>query len=378
MTDVTATPPSLTIPAHLLPADGRFGCGPSRVPAPALDELVGLGSSVLGTSHRAAPVRAQVARLRQGLRTLFGLPDGHEVLLAVGGATAFWDAAAFGLVEGRSRHYVLGEFSGKFAAATAAAPWLADPDIVNAEPGTRSSVTAAPGCDVQALTHNETSTGVMMDVVRADDALVVVDATSGAGGLPVDPTDFDAYYFSLQKGFASEGGLTVALLGPRAIERIESIAGSDRYVPAFLDLKVALDNSRLDQTLNTPSVSTVILAAAQVERMIADHGDLGGVVAAQRRKAEHLYGWAEARSWAQPFVADPAARSLVVATIDLRDGVKADDVNRILRANGIVDTEPYRKLGRNQLRIGFFPAVPLSDLEAYTACVDHVVESLAA
>lgn len=369
-------PGTIRIPDALLPHDGRFGCGPSRIPAAALAALGALGGTVLGTSHRQAPVRAQVARLRQGLAELFGLPDGHEVLLAVGGATAFWDAATFGLIESRSRHYVLGEFSAKFAAAAEAAPWLGPVDRVDAEPGSRPTLTPAPGSDVQALVHNETSTGVMQDIARVDGALVVVDATSGAGGLPVDPTDFDVYYFSLQKGFASEGGLTVALLSPTAVERIGRIAASGRHVPASLDLAIALDNSRLDQTYNTPSISTVVLAAEQVEAMLARHGGLAGVVAEQRRKADHLYGWAEAREWAAPFVADPAARSLVVATIDLAEGVRADDVNRVLRANGIVDTEPYRKLGRNQLRIGAFPAVPLEELEAYTACVDHVVAAL--
>jgi phosphoserine aminotransferase len=323
-------------------------------------------------------VRAQVARLREGLARLFSLPEDYEVLLTLGGATAFWDAATYGLIEARSRHYVLGEFSGKFATAAAAAPWLDAPDVVRAEPGTLALAAPAPGCDVQALTHNETSTGVMQPVQRVDDALVVVDATSGAGGLPVNAQDFDVYYFSLQKGFASEGGLTVALVSPAAVARIEGIAASGRHVPAFLDLSVALSNSRLDQTYNTPSISTVVLAAEQVDTMLGTYGDLTGVVAAQRTKADLLYGWAETRPWASPFVERPDARSLVVATIDLDPTIDADRVNAVLRANGIVDTDPYRKLGRNQLRIGFFPAVPLSDLEAYTACVDHVVEALTA
>ncbi|MEY3020415.1 MAG: hypothetical protein RLZZ272_1399 [Actinomycetota bacterium] len=366
----------IRIPSDLLPADGRFGCGPSRIPGSALAALAALGGSVLGTSHRQAPVRAQVARLRQGLRALFGLPDGHEVLLAVGGATAFWDAATYGLIERRSRHYVLGEFSAKFAAAAEAAPWLDGIERVEAEPGTRPVIGPAPGADVQALVHNETSTGVMQDIARVDDALVVVDATSGAGGLPVRAADFDVYYFSLQKGFASDGGLAVALLSPAGVERIARIAASGRHVPAFLDLAIALDNSRLDQTYNTPAIATIVLAAEQVEAMLAAHGSLDGVVEAQRAKADHLYGWAEARPWAAPFVTDPAARSLVVATIDLDEAVRADDVNRVLRANGIVDTDAYRKLGRNQLRVGAFPAVPLDDLEAYTACVDHVVTAL--
>ena len=365
------------IPPALLPRDGRFGSGPSRVPAAALTELQRLGGDVMGTSHRQEPVRRQVRRLRDGMRTLFGLPDGYEVLLTVGGATAFWDALAFGVVRTRARHYVFGEFSGKFARVTADAPWLEAPDVVEAAPGTMPGASAAPGCDVQAWTHNETSTGVMLAPARVDDALVVVDATSGAGGLPVDPAEVDLYYFSLQKGFASDGGLTVAFASPAALERIASIAASDRYVPAFFDLATVVENSRKDQTYNTPALATIIMARVQVEAMLADHGDLSGVVAAQRAKAQHLYGWASSRPWAAPFVADPAARSLVVGTIDL-DGVAADDVNRVLRANGIVDTDPYRKLGRNQLRVAFFPAVPLADLEAYTACVDHVVEALGA
>ncbi len=366
----------ITIPAELLPEDGRFGCGPSRVSDEALKELVTAGRSVLGTSHRQPPVQQEVQRLREGIAELFGLPDGYEVLLTVGGATAFWDAAVFGLVEQRSQHYVLGEFSGKFAAAAAAAPWLSDPQIVESAPGTRPVPVAAPeDVDVHAWTHNETSTGVMQDLTRMDDALAVVDGTSAAGGLPVDLTQVDVYYFSLQKGFASDGALTVAIVSPRAIERIQRIATSDRYIPAFLDLATVVDNSRKQQTYNTPAIATVILARVQVERMIATIGDVEAVVAEQRRKADHVYRWAAARTWAMPFVEDPSARSLVVATIDL-DGVEADAVNAVLRVNGIVDTESYRKLGRNQLRIGMFPAVPTSDLEAFTACVDHVVERI--
>lgn len=368
--------PDIIIPAELLPADGRFGCGPSRVGRDALEELVRLGSGVLGTSHRQSPVRAQVGALREGMRDLFALPEGYEVLLTVGGATAFWDAAVFGLIETRSQHYVMGEFSAKFATAARSAPWLADPVTVDAEPGSRPEPIAAPAdVDVHAWTHNETSTGVMQDIRRMDEALVVVDATSAAGGLPVDLAEVDVYYFSLQKGFASDGGLTVAIVSPRAVERIERIAASDRYVPAFLDLGTVLENSRKDQTYNTPALATVILGRVQVERMLEAFGGLDGVVAEQRRKADHVYTWAQERAWAAPFVVDPAARSLVVATVDL-EGIDADDVNRVLRANGIVDTEAYRKLGRNQLRFGMFPAIPHADLEAFTACVDHVVERL--
>ena len=367
----------ILIPAEILPGDGRFGCGPSRVGRAALEELVRLGVDVMGTSHRQSPVRSQVGALRAGMRDLFALPDGYEVLVTVGGATAFWDAAVFGLIDARSQHYVMGEFSAKFAAAARTAPWLADPVTVVAEPGTRPDPVAAPeGVDVHAWTHNETSTGVMQDIRRMDDALVVVDATSAAGGLPVDLAEVDVYYFSLQKGFASDGGLTIALVSPRAIDRIERIAASDRYIPAFLDLGTVVENSRKDQTYNTPALATVVLARFQVERMLETFGDLAGVVAEQRRKADHVYTWAEQRSWAAPFVMDQDARSLVVATVDL-DGIEADDVNRVLRANGIVDTEAYRKLGRNQLRFGMFPAVPRADLEAFTACVDHVVERIA-
>jgi phosphoserine aminotransferase len=367
----------LTIPATLLPVDGRFGCGPSRVTDAAVAELASLGRSLLGTSHRQAPVRAQVRALREGMLALFRAPADYEVLLTVGGATAFWDSAVFGLVEQRSQHYVFGEFSAKFAAAARTAPWLAEPVVVESAPGTRPEVVAAPeGVDLHAWTHNETSTGVMQDIRRVDEALVVVDGTSAAGGLPVDLSHVDVYYFSLQKGFASDGGLTLAIVSPRAIERIERLAASDRYVPAFLDLGAVLENSRKDQTYNTPAVATIVLARFQLEGMLAQHGDLSGAVRAQRTKADHLYRWAESRSWAAPFVAEEAARSLVVATIDLI-GVEADDVNAVLRTNGIVDTDSYRKLGRNQLRVGFFPAVPLADLEAYTACVDYVVDALA-
>jgi len=366
----------LRIPAQLLPRDGRFGCGPSRVSDAAVTALAEVGRSVLGTSHRQAPVRGQVRALREGMLALFGAPAGYEVLVTVGGATAFWDAAVFGLIEERSQHYVFGEFSAKFAAAARTAPWLGDPVTVGAEPGTRPVPVAVPsGVDLHAWTHNETSTGVMQDIRRIDDALVVVDATSAAGGLPVDLAEVDVDYFSLQKGFASDGGLTIAIVSPRAIERIERIAASGRYIPAFFDLAGVVENSRKDQTYNTPAVATVVLARFQVEAMLAEHGDLRGVVAAQRTKADHLYRWADARSWAEPFVSDAEARSLVVGTVDLI-GVEADDVNAALRANGIVDTESYRKLGRNQLRVGMFPAVPLSDVEAFTACVDHVVESL--
>jgi phosphoserine aminotransferase len=367
------------IPTDLLPADGRFGCGPSKVPLRAVELLATDGAALLGTSHRQAPVKDLVARLRRGLATLFDVPDGHEVLVANGGATAFWDMATFGLVERRSQHAVFGEFSGKFAAATAAAPWLDAPVIVEAPVGGRPDpalLAARDGVDAVALTHNETSTGVMQDVVRPDgDALVLVDATSGAGGLPVDVAETDVYYFSLQKGFAAEGGLVVAIASPAALERIERIGASDRYVPAFLDLPTVVANSRKEQTYNTPAVSTLLLGVVQVETML-EKGGLDVAVDGCRAKADHLYSWAEDRDWASPFVDDPAARSYVVGTIDLDDAIDHSEVTAILRANGVVDTEPYRKLGRNQLRVGMFPAVDLADVEAYTACVDWIVDQL--
>lgn len=367
--------PDLTVPVDLLPIDGRFGCGPSKVRTEALQALAATEATLLGTSHRKAPVKAQVARLRQAMGELFSLPAGYEVILTMGGATAFWDMAAAGIVESRARHYTFGEFSGKFAAVTTTAPWLEDPEVVEVTVGTRPVVSPATDADVQALTHNETSTGVMLDPVRVDDALVLVDATSGAGGLPVDIAATDGYYFSLQKGFASEGGLCVLLASPALLDRIATIAASDRHVPAFFNLQTAVDNSRKEQTYNTPAISTVFLAAEQAEWMLAN-GGLDAMVAAGQAKADAIYGWATAQDWASPFVADPDARSLVVATIDLDDSIDADVVNRILRANGVVDTDGYRKLGRNQLRVGMFPAITLDDLQAYTATVDWIVDHL--
>lgn len=369
--------PDLPIPATLLPADGRFGSGPTKVRVEALQALAATGQDLLGTSHRKPVVRGQVARLRAAIAELFDLPDGYEVLLAMGGATAFWDAAAFGVVRQRARHYVFGEFSGKFSAVTTGAPFLDDPDVVESPVGTVPTVASAPDdVDVQALTHNETSTGAMMDPVRSDDhSLVLVDATSGAGGLPVDLSQVDAYYFSLQKGFASEGGLTVIIASPGLLARIEEVAASERWIPPFLSLSTAVANSRKEQTYNTPAIATVFLAAEQAEWMLA-RGGLDEIVADQRDKADLVYGWAAERDWASPFVADEADRSLVVATIDLDEAMDADVVNGILRDNGILDTDGYRKLGRNQLRLGMFPAIPASDLQAYTACVDWIVDHL--
>jgi phosphoserine aminotransferase len=368
---------TLEIPADLKPTDGRFGSGPSKVRPAQIDHLVQSGVSVMGTSHRQKPVKDVVARIRGGLSELFRLPDGYEVALGNGGTTAFWDALAFGMVRDRALHLTYGEFSSKFAKVTKGAPFLQDPVIVEAEPGDAPAPQSADGVDAVAWAHNETSTGVMVPVERpAGDALVLIDATSGAGGLPVDVADADAYYFAPQKSFASDGGLWLALLSPAAIERIEQIAASDRWIPEFLSLKTALDNSRKDQTYNTPAVATLLLLADQVEWM-NEHGGLDWTVSRTRASSEHLYRWAEEREYTTPFVADPAKRSYVVGTIDFTDEVDAAEVARTLRANGIVDVEPYRKLGRNQLRVAMFPAIEPDDVKALTACIDFVVERLA-
>ncbi|MEK6229130.1 MAG: phosphoserine transaminase [Actinomycetota bacterium] len=366
------------IPDQLKPADGRFGCGPSKVRPEAVARLAD-ARMVLGTSHRQAPVKDVVGRVRTGLAELFSLPDGYEVVLGNGGTTAFWDAAACGLVRERALHLAYGEFSRKFASVTAAAPFLRDPVLVEAEPGGAPDPVADPAADAIAWAHNETSTGVMVDVRRpadAGDALVLVDATSGAGGLPVDVSQADAYYFAPQKAFGSDGGLWVALLSPAARERVAELDGAgDRWTPAFLSLGTAIENSLKNQTLNTPAVATLLLFADQIEWMLAG-GGLDFCVGRTERSSSHLYGWAEAASFADPFVADPAKRSLVVGTIDFADGVDAAVLAATLRANGIVDVEPYRKLGRNQLRVGMFPAVEPEDVEALTACVDWVVENV--
>jgi len=372
----------IVIPAPLLPADGRFGCGPSKIRPEAVAALAAVGSTWLGTSHRQRPVLDAVGRLRAGLRELFSLPDGYEVVLGNGGSTAFWDVATFGLIERKSQHCVFGEFSSKFAQASAEAPHLDDPEIVRSEPGTRPDPVASEAVDVYALTHNETSTGVMMPVLRPRHAdgrvaagLVAVDATSGGGGLLVDPPEFDAYYFSPQKSFASDGGLWVALLSPAAVARVGSIKGSGRWMPASIDLSIALDNSRKDQTYNTPSLATIFLMNEQIAWML-EHGGLGWAAGRSAESARIVYGWAEASDYATPFVADPSHRSNVVATIDLDARVDAQVVSKVLRANGIVDTDAYRKLGRNQLRIGLFPAVDPADVEAFTRSVDFVVAAL--
>jgi phosphoserine aminotransferase len=365
---------TLEIPQDLRPADGRFGAGPSKVRPAQLDHLAEHGVAVMGTSHRQKAVKAVVGRIREGLGELFSLPEGYEVALGNGGTTAFWDALAFGMVRERSLHLTYGEFSSKFAKVTGGAPFLEDPIVVSADPGDAPAPTSDPSADVVAWAHNETSTGVMVPVSRPDgDALVLIDATSGAGGLPVDVRDADAYYFAPQKAFASDGGLWLALLSPAAIERVEQIDASDRWIPDFLSIATALDNSRKDQTYNTPAVATLLMLADQVDWML-EHGGLDWCVARTEDSASRLYGWAEATEYTSPFVADDAKRSRVIGTIDFSDAVDAAQVAATLRANGIVDVEPYRKLGRNQLRVAMFPAIEPDDVEALTKCIDWVVE----
>jgi phosphoserine aminotransferase len=373
----TATRPDPTavrIPPDLLPADGRFGCGPSKVRPEAVAALAAAAPTYLGTSHRQAGVRSVVGRVRAGLRELFALPDGYEVALGNGGATVFWDAATFALIARRSQHLSFGEFSSKFAAAAAAAPHLDEPEVIAAEPGAHPVPLARDGIDLYALTHNETSTGVAMPIRRPPSAdpgaLVAVDATSGAGGLRVDAAEFDAYYFAPQKCFASDGGLWLALLSPAALERVERLR-AERWIPASIDLGIAVEQSRLEQTYNTPALATLFLLADQVE-WILGNGGLEWAAARCERSAGRLYGWAERSTFATPFVADPAARSAVVGTIDLDPALEAKWVTTALRANGVVDTEAYRKLGRNQLRVGMFPAVEPDDVAALTACLDYL------
>jgi phosphoserine aminotransferase len=375
----TQQAPTIESPAALKPADGRFGSGPSKVRPPALARLASDGAALLGTSHRQAPVRGLVGRVRAGLRDLFALPDDYVVALGNGGASAFWDIAAFGLVRERALHLVNGEFSGKFAAATELAPFLADPIVVSAEPGSAPKPVGSADADVLAWAHNETSTGVMIDVRRpadAGDALVVIDGTSGAGGLPLDPLQADAYYFAPQKSFASDGGLWLALLSPAALARVEEIAASSRFVPAFLSLPLALAESAKNQTVNTPAIATLYLMAEQLDWMLAA-GGLDWCVARTRESSGHIYEWAERGTATTPFVSEPASRSLVVATIDFDESIDAVAIAATLRSNGIVDIEPYRKLGRNQLRIATYPAVEPDDVRALTACIDYVLERVA-
>ncbi|HYF25313.1 MAG TPA: phosphoserine transaminase [Baekduia sp.] len=368
------TSATLEIPQELKPGDGRFGCGPSKVRPEQLQHLLD-NAHVMGTSHRQKPVKAVVGRVREGLKELFSAPDGYEVALGNGGTTALWDALAFGMVRNRALHLTYGEFSSKFAKVSQGAPFLQDPIVVSADPGDAPAPTSDPSADVVAWAHNETSTGVMLGVQRpAGDALVLIDATSGAGGLPVDVAQADAYYFAPQKSFAADGGLWLALLSPAAQERIAELAATDRWIPEFLSLATALDNSRKDQTYNTPAVATLLMLADQVEWMNRN-GGLTWCVDRTSQSANALYGWAERSPVATPFVADPAKRSLVVGTIDFAEEVDASALAATLRANGIVDVEPYRKLGRNQLRVGMFPAIEPADVEALTACIDFVLEA---
>ena len=370
--------PEIIIPSELKPIDGRFGCGPSKIRPEALAALTASGTSILGTSHRQKPVKNVVKRVREGLHSLFNLPDGYEVILGNGGSTAFWDIATLNLIENRSQHLVFGEFSSKFATAAKEAPFLGEPTVIKTEPGSHPLAVTEPGIDVYALTHNETSTGVSMPIVRptgTDGALVLVDATSAAGGLLVDPKEFDTYYFAPQKSFASDGGLWIAIMSPAAIARVEKIKASGRWIPAFFDLSIAIENSRLDQTYNTPAVATFMLLAEQIEWMNSN-GGLSFAAGRSEKSSNILYTWAEKTSYTRPFVIDPAMRSKVVGTINFDDAIDATKIATALRANGIVDTEPYRKLGKNQLRIGMFPAVEPSDVEALTKCIEFVVSAL--
>ncbi len=376
--------PNIKIPEALLPKDGRFGAGPSKVRPEQLEALVRDAPHYLGTSHRQKPVKSMVGRVRDGLSDLFTLPDGYEVLLSNGGTTGFWDAATFGLIERRSQHLHFGEFSSKFAIAAKDAPHLEDPEVIKSDPGTHPLPVANADVDVYALTHNETSTGVSMAIKRPEGAarpsegggLVAVDATSAAGGLRVDPNEFDCYYFAPQKSFASDGGLWLALCSPAAIERMERIAASDRWVPAFFDLKTVIDNSRQNQTYNTPALATIHLLASQIEWM-NQNGGLEWTTSRCDRSAEILYSWADQSGFARPFVEIENQRSHVIGTIDFVDAVDAAVIASVLRANGIVDTEPYRKLGRNQLRIAMFPAIDPDDVAALCGAITHVVGALA-
>jgi len=373
-----ADPARLTVPADLKPTDGRFGCGPSKVRPEQLTALTTTAAGLFGTSHRQAPVKNLVGRVRQGVRELFSAPEGYEVILGNGGATAFWDAAAFGLIDKKSLHLTYGEFSSKFASAVAANPFVGDPIIIKADAGSAPAPQSDPSVDAIAWAHNETSTGVALAVQRPEgsgDSLVLIDATSAAGGLPVDVAECDAYYFAPQKNFASDGGLWLAVLSPAALARIESVAASGRWVPEFLSLPIALDNSLKNQTYNTPAIATLALMAEQVDWMLGN-GGLDWAVKRTADSSSRLYSWAESTEYTTPFVADPALRSQVVGTVDFTDEVDAAAVATVLRANGIVDTEPYRKLGRNQLRVAMFPAIEPDDVTALTQCVDWVVEHL--
>ena len=367
-----------SLPAEFLPGDGRFGCGPSKVRPAQIQAIVDGGTGIMGTSHRQPAVKNVVGEVREGLAELFSLPEGYEIILSLGGATAFWDAATFGLIEKKSAHLSYGEFSSKFAKAAKLAPWLDAPQIIEAEPGSAPDVVAGEeGVDLIGWAHNETSTGAMVPITRPEGSegqLVAIDATSGAGGLPVDMDNADVYYFSPQKCFASDGGLWLAAMSPAALERIASINASDRFIPEFLNLQTAVDNSLKNQTYNTPAVGTLLMLANQVKWM-NDNGGLDGMVARTTESSSHLYQWAEGRAETSPFVSEEAKRSLVVGTIDFADDVDAAAIAKTLRANGILDTEPYRKLGRNQLRIGMFPAIDPEDVKKLTGAIDWILDN---
>ncbi len=368
----------IQIPTNLKPRDGRFGCGPSKISSSALAVLSNSNALLLGTSHRQAPVKNLVKEVRAGLGELFAIPAGYEVVLGNGGSTAFWDIATFNLIEKKSQHLVFGEFSSKFAAAAKEAPFLDDPTVIKSEPGTHPTAVAEAGVDVYALTHNETSTGVAAPIIRpagTEGALVLVDATSAAGGLDVDLAQCDVYYFAPQKSFASDGGLWIAIMSPAAIARVEKIKASGRWIPAFFDLTIAIENSRLEQTYNTPALATLVLLNEQIKWMNAG-GGLSFAAGRSSESSDHLYQWAENTSFTTPFVENPAARSKVVGTINFDDAIDAMAVAKALRANGIVDTEPYRKLGKNQLRIAMFPAIDPDDVRALTSCIEFVVKEL--
>lgn len=373
--------PEIVIPAELLPVDGRFGAGPSKVRPEQIQALVEKSVSVMGTSHRQKPVKNEVAALRAGLAEMFALPAGYEVVIGNGGTTAFWEIATFGLIRDRAQFLTFGEFGSKFASSAKAAPFLGEQSVNGSDAGDAPDFVAQPGIDAYCTPHNETSTGVAIPPVRpagADkDALVLIDATSGAGGLPVDLSQVDVYYFSPQKCFASDGGLFVAIMSPAAIARAEEIKASGRYIPAFLDLMTAIENSRLDQTYNTPAVATILMMNEQIKWFNAK-GGLDWCVSRTKESSDAIYEWASASSYATPFVADPAKRSQVVATVDFEESIDAEVVAKILRANGVVDTEPYRKLGRNQLRISVFPAVEPSDVRQLLKCIDFVIAKLTA
>ena len=366
----------IRIPDAIKPVDGRFGSGPSKVRPEGVEALSAVSRTFLGTSHRQKTVKDQVARMRRGLAEFFSMPDGYEVILSNGGTSAFWDTATFGLVRDKAQFAEFGEFGAKFVKAVTDAPFLAEPTVHRAPGGQAAYLSAEAGVDLYASVHNETSTGVAVPVRRVEgadpDALLLTDATSGGGSLDVDLRETDVYYLAPQKALGSDGGIWLALMSPAAIDRAYEIKGGGRYIPQFLDLVTAIEQSRLEQTYNTLALATVFLAAEQLDWMNAQ-GGLSWAVKRSAESAAAIYGWADRSSFATPFVADPALRSAAVATIDFDDSLDAAAIAKVLRSNGIVDTEPYRKLGRNQLRIAMYPAIDASDIEALTACIDYVV-----